>query len=415
MSTSPPERYSKALLLSIFLPFAAGYFLSYLFRVVNSIIAGDLSKDLELDASQLGFLTSVYLIAFAASQLPLGIILDRYGPRKTEAVLLLFAAAGAAIFAMAESATGLLIGRALIGFGVSACLMAGFKAFVVWFPLERLPMINGFLLAAGGLGVLAAASPLEFALQFTDWRGVFMALAVLTFVASLLIYFMVPDKAQAQNHVTLKEQIEGLKQVFNSRAFWRVAPVSVLIQGAAMSITGLWSGPWLRDVAGLDRGEIAYVLSFIGVGLLLGYALLGVLSDQLNRRFGIRPLQVAITGMVIFLFMQGLLILEWTTYPALLWMVYTFFASSGVLMYAVLSQQFPVALAGRVNTSLNLLVFISAFLMQWGIGVVLKQFSGSSLAAYDPLGYQVAFAGLLVMQVVAMGWYFRAGRGKRIV
>lgn len=408
MTASPDSasRYSKALLLSIFLPFAAGYFLSYLYRAINALIAGDLSRDVGLDASQLGFLTSVYLIAFAAAQLPLGIVLDRYGPRKTEAVLLLFAASGAAIFATADTVTGLLVGRTLIGFGVSACLMAGFKAFVIWFPLQRLPMINGFLLTAGGLGVLAAASPLEYTLQFTDWRGVFMVLAGMTFIVALLIFFVVPDRAQTQPTITLKAQLSGLKIIFSSRTFWSIAPVSVIIQGTAMSVTGLWSGPWLRDVAGLARHEVAFVLSFIGIGLILGYLLLGIISDLLVRRLSIPPLQVAISGMCIFLLVQCALVLEWTAYPALLWLVYTFFASSGVLIYAVLSQSFPPELAGRVNTSLNLLVFINAFLMQWGVGVVIDYFSTSGDDSYSPQGYQVAFAIALAVQVVAMVWYF---------
>jgi sugar phosphate permease len=404
-------RYSKALLLSIFLPFAAGYFLSYLFRAINALIAGDLSRDVGLDAGQLGFLTSVYLIAFAAAQLPLGIVLDRYGPRKTEAALLLFAASGAAIFATADTVTGLLVGRALIGFGVSACLMAGFKAFVIWFPLQRLPMINGFLLTAGGLGVLAAASPLEFALQFTDWRGVFMVLAGVTFGVALLIFFVVPDREQSAAPVKFKDQLQGLRIIFSSRVFWSIAPVSVIIQGTAMSVTGLWSGPWLRDVAGLERHEVAFVLSFIGIGLILGYLLLGIISDLLVRRLSIPPLKVAISGMVIFLLVQCALVLEWTASPALLWLVYTFFASSGVLIYAVLSQSFAPELAGRVNTSLNLLVFINAFLMQWGIGVVIDYFPGSGAAGYNPLGYQVAFAITLAVQVAAMIWYFWTVRG----
>ncbi|MEZ5535306.1 MAG: MFS transporter [Thiolinea sp.] len=410
MSTDSGKPYSRALMLSIFLPFAAGYFLSYLFRSINAIIAGDLSRDMGLDAGQLGFLTSVYLIAFAAAQLPLGIVLDRYGPRRTEAVLLLFAASGAAVFASADTLSGLLVGRALIGFGVSACLMAGFKAFVLWFPLQRLPMINGFLLTAGGLGVFAAAAPLEFTLQFTDWRGVFMVLAVVTFLVALLIFFVVPDKEQTQQHVTLKNQLQGLKSIFSSRVFWSVAPASVIIQGTAMSVTGLWSGPWLRDVAGLERNEIGFVLSFIGVGLILGYMLLGMISDLLVRRLSIPPLRVAISGMVIFLLVQLALVFEWTAFPALLWLVYTFFASSGVLMYAVLSQSFPPELAGRVNTSLNLLVFINAFLTQWGIGVVIDYFPGNSADTYNPDGYQAAFTIALVIQVLAMGWYFVAER-----
>jgi sugar phosphate permease len=122
-------------LLRIFIPFALGYFLSYFYRVVNSIIAGDLTTELNLNATELDFLTSTYLITFAVIQLPLGVLLDKYGPRKIEAVLLLFAAIGSAIFASAKSFNMLIIGRALIGLGISACLKAAFKSFVQWFHL----------------------------------------------------------------------------------------------------------------------------------------------------------------------------------------------------------------------------------------------------------------------------------------
>ena len=266
-------------MLRIFAPFAAGYFLSYLFRVVNTIIASDLSGDLSLDANQLGMLTSVYLIAFAATQLPLGILLDKYGPRQTEAILLLFAAAGAAIFASAETSTGLLVGRALIGFGVSACLMASFKAFVQWFPMERLPMVNGFLLAAGGFGALTAATPVEFALQFTDWRGVFWSLAIITFLVSVAVFFVVPDKPIVQTGTTLRQHIAGIGEVFQSRTFWSIAPWAVASQATAGAVLGLWSGPWLRDVANLNRDEVATTLSLPAVGLILGFALIGVIAE----------------------------------------------------------------------------------------------------------------------------------------
>ena len=165
-------------LLRVFLPFAAGYFVSYLYRVVNAVIAPDLVADIGVGPSALGLLTATYFISFASFQLPLGVLLDRFGPRKVEAALLLFAALGAFIFARAESLTGLITGRAFIGFGVSACLMAAFKAYTLWFPREKWPLINGFQMAAGGLGALAATSPVEATLQFTDWRGVFMGLAL---------------------------------------------------------------------------------------------------------------------------------------------------------------------------------------------------------------------------------------------
>jgi MFS family permease len=398
------QQFSFGFLLRIFVPFAAGYFLSYLFRVVNTIIATDLSGDLDLDANQLGMLTSVYLIAFAATQLPLGILLDKYGPRQTEAILLLFAAAGAAIFASAETSTGLLVGRALIGFGVSACLMASFKAFVQWFPMERLPMVNGFLLAAGGFGALTAATPVEFALQFTDWRGVFWALAVLTFLVSVAVFFIVPDKPIAQTGTTLKQHIAGIGEVFKSRTFWGIAPWAVASQATAGSVLGLWSGPWLRDVANVGRDDVATTLSLIAVGLILGFALIGSIAEWL-RPMGIKPITVGIAGMTIYMFIQLALVLEFTEYSKPLWSAYAFFSTSGVITYAVLSQSFRTELAGRVNTGLNLLVFVMAFVMQWGVGYIINLYVSDRPDQYNTDGFQMAFSVLIVVQVVAMFWY----------
>src|ERR1035437_641983 len=117
----------------VFLCFAAAYVLSYAFRSINAVIAPALMQDLGLSNADLGLLTSAYFISFACVQLPLGVWLDKYGPRRTEAALLILAAAGAAVFAMSTSLLSLWIGRALIGAGVSSCLMASFNAYRVWF------------------------------------------------------------------------------------------------------------------------------------------------------------------------------------------------------------------------------------------------------------------------------------------
>ena len=178
----------------VFLPFAFGYFLSYLFRVVNAVIAPDLVADLHINPSQLGLLTSTYFIAFASSQLPLGILLDRFGPRIVESFLLVFAGIGALIFAKSQTLTGVIIGRAFIGFGVSACLMAAFKSYVIWFPEKLWPRINGFQMAAGGLGALSATTPVEWLLNFTDWRGLFLLLSILSFSIALGVFLVVPEK-----------------------------------------------------------------------------------------------------------------------------------------------------------------------------------------------------------------------------
>jgi MFS family permease len=138
----------------VLLPFAAGYYLSYLFRTINALIANDLAADLDLNAFHLGLLTSVYFLAIAVVQLPLGALLDRYGPRTIQSMLLLLASIGALVFASSEHFLALLLGRALIGLGVAVALMAGFKAIVLWFPPQRLALANGLVVMLGALGAL---------------------------------------------------------------------------------------------------------------------------------------------------------------------------------------------------------------------------------------------------------------------
>ncbi|NIO43073.1 MAG: MFS transporter, partial [Burkholderiales bacterium] len=166
--------------LLVFLPFSAGYFLSYLYRSVNAVISTDLIDEFGLSASALGLLTSAYFLGFASLQIPVGLMLDRIGPRRTNAFLLLLAGSGAVVFSMSNGLAGLLLGRTLIGFGVAACLMSSIKAFTVWFPLERLPAMTGRMMFVGGLGAISATAPVEAALHVTDWRGLFLMLGLAT-------------------------------------------------------------------------------------------------------------------------------------------------------------------------------------------------------------------------------------------
>lgn len=397
--------------LRVFIPFALGYFLSYLLRVVNAVIAPDLVGELGLDAADLGLLTSVYFFAFAAVQLPIGIMLDRFGPRRTEAALLIFAAAGAFIFAASETATGLIIGRALIGMGVAACLMAAFKAFVLWFPSERLPFVNGCQMAVGGLGALTGTVPVEAALEIADWRGVFFAFGILVAAAALAIFMVVPERETRATPSTFAKQLGGFAQVFRSPLFWRVAPLTVTAQGSFLSVQSLWSGPWLRDVAGLDRPEVARHLLLIAVAMVAGFLLVGAIADRLSR-FGIRPIAVTLVGIGIFVVAQAAIAFQWSDAVLPMWMTFGFFGTSGILPYALLSQAFPSHLTGRAVTSLNVLVFSAAFLLQWGIGAVINRWPAAADGAYPPDAYQAGFILMLALQISALVWFFAFRRAE---
>jgi MFS family permease len=391
--------------LQIFLPFAFGYFLSYLYRVINAVISPNLVADMGLEPAELGLLTSTYFITFAALQLPLGVLLDRFGPRKIEAALLVVAASGALIFAFAESMDGLIVGRALIGLGVSACLMAAFKSFVMWFPIQQLPRINGFQMAMGGLGALAGTSPVEIALSFTDWRGVFTGLSILTISVAVAIFFIVPERKIQHLDLTLSDQIRGIGFVFKDFTFWRIAPWTTFSQTTYLSIQGLWAGPWLRDVAGMNRMAVAETLMWVAVAMIAGFIILGTAAERLSRQ-GIPTMTMAAGGMCLFMVQLLLLILEPVCWAVPVMILFGFFGTSGILPYAVLSQSFPSHLAGRVNTALNLLVFLAAFSAQWGIGAIIGQWPTTETGGYSPSGYRMAFTLMLGLQLLSFLWFF---------
>ena len=392
------------LFLRVFLPFALGYFISYFFRNVNAIIEADLVGDLGFSAASLGLLTSVYFISFASFQLPLGLLLDRFGPRRTESVLLIFAALGALIFSMAESLSGLILGRLLIGFGVSACLMASFKAYVLWFPPDRLPLMNGLQMVAGGLGAMSATVPLRTALEFTDWRGVFLILSGLTLFSALVLWLVYPEKEGSAGPVPMKKQLEGLKTVLTSRPFLAIAPLVMFSQSAQMAIQGLWAKPWLRDVAGLDEAECANHLMWMMAAMMAGFFLLGLLSERLYQARKISPVTVGVSAMSVFIVLQLLMALGWTAQPMLLMTAFSFFATAGILPYAGLSQIFPKDLSGRVSTSLNLTVFLGAFAVQWGLGEIISLWPTEG-KGYAPESYGAAFGSLAVLQLFGLLWF----------
>jgi sugar phosphate permease len=395
--------------LRVFVPFAAGYFLSYLYRVVNAVIAPDLVGDLGIGPSALGLLTATYFIAFASSQLPLGVLLDRFGPRRMEAFLLLFAGLGAYLFSRSGSLVGLVVARAFIGFGVSACLMAAFKSFTLWFPKERWPLVNGFQMAAGGLGALAATAPVEAALQVTDWRGVFMVLAVFTLLVAVAVYTVVPEKPSSGTGESFKHQLQGVKTVFTSLEFWRAAPLTTLSQASFLAIQGLWAGPWLKDVAGLERMAVANVLLWIAVAMIAGFILLGSLAERLSRS-GISVLATAVTGMGLFIGVQLLILLGPVRWALPMWVLFGFFGTSGIIAYAALSQRFPVQLSGRVTTAVNLLVFIAAFVGQWAIGAIIGRWPVSPDGNFSLAGYRTGFFVMLAIQTMTLIWFFIASR-----
>lgn len=389
----------------VLVPFAAGYFLSYAFRAINAVIASDLSADTGLDAAALGFVTSAYFFTFAAFQLPLGVLLDRFGPRRVESALLMVAALGAALFAMGDGAGSLGFARACIGLGVSGCLMASFKAFVMWFPGDRLPLVNGVIMTAGGLGALSVTTPTQWLLVYLGWREIFVALAVVTVLVAALIFFVVPrHPAEIKSRaVGLREQLEGVATVYRSPFFWRIVPMVTATHAGFLAFQSLWAGPWLRDVDGLTGRDLANHLLAMAAAMVVGYFTLGLVMERVGR-LGLRSTLVPVVGMGGFMLVQ-LAILSGMPVPSLwLWSAFGLFGTSTILWYALLSQRVAPEIAGRANTGMNVIAFGGAFAAQWGLGAIIGLWPGVVPGTYALAGYRAGLGTSLALQAVGFLW-----------
>jgi len=390
------------LIACVLLPFAAGYYLSYLFRSINALIASDLVAELHIDAKDLGILTSVYFLVLAAVQLPFGSLLDRYGPKTIQSALLLLASAGALIFALADGLIGLIVGRAVLSLGVALGLMAGFKAIVLWFPQERIVLANGWYVTLGALGAVTATAPAEFIVLSLGWRGLFALLAGGSALAALLLLFVVPECQQGRP-VGSTAPATNLWAIYRDRRFWRIAPLSAFGVGTSWSLQGLWAAPWLRDVAGLDRASVVDHLSVMAFAVCTSALILGVLAKSLQRR-GVRTEWVLAGTLGLSMAAQMVLLLGWPLPSYLPWSLIAAAGAATVLSFAVLTEYFPKEISGRANAALNLLHVGIAFLLQTGMGLIISQWTQSD-SAYPAQAHQTAMSVLLALELMALAWF----------
>jgi predicted MFS family arabinose efflux permease len=398
------------ILLTALLPFAAGYFMSYLLRAVNAVVAPDLVQDLSLTPAELGLLTAAYLGAFALFQLPLGVLLDRYGPRRVQAGLLCVAALGCLAFAFAEEFLGLFAARAMIGLGFSAGLMASYKSSATWVPIERRSLANTAIMSFGALGLVVATEPTQYLVAMIGWRNAFVVFAGLILLAALFILAAAPRKDTVGEPAPLRQQFAEMLAILRTPLFWRIAPLLGLTSGVQIGVQTLWAGPWLRDVMGLTREEVGRHLLFMAAAFMVGIFTAGLIADRLGRR-GIGPMQVMLGFILLYLAAQVLIMfrVEGLMFPA--WLIVAAFGQVAVLAFPWFAARIGGQLAGRANASINFSMFIVAFAAQYLVGFIIGLFP-TSATGYSPEGYSWALGFFLIAQVLALLWYLAASPHK---
>ncbi len=422
--------------LLIFFAFLCAHLLSYFFRSTNAVLAEDFRRDLHLSPDELGLMTSLFLGAYAAVQLPLGAALDRWGPRWVISMMMTFAVAGSLITANSDGLLSLALGRTLIGLGMSGTLMGAMKAFSAWFPPGSFASVSSTFVGLGSIGALAATAPLAWASTTVGWRPVFLYAAVVTAAVALLLPLLVrarPHGLKLDSHVppgtpaaqgsvaapassfaaAAASKAAGFRTIFADPAFRRLALMNLAATGTMFAFQGLWGGPVLVQGLGIDVTTASRILLLFAAFNAAGF----LASGPLAQRFG--PKQVLLGGTITAAALLLLLALAPSTWPvAVFYLIYALLGGSfgsSVLAYAHARELFP-AMAGRAVTAANFFGIGGGALIQvtlgWVVAGIAMASGAADLTQPPPAAYRWALAcTVLLLSSAAIAYRPLVGRG----
>ncbi len=403
-------RPEKRQALQIYLVLCGAYVASQFYRVANAAIAPELMAELALSAEAMGGITGLFFLAFAAAQIPTGVLLDRYGARRTMTGLFMIAVLGALVFAAANGGAVLAIGRILLGLGCAAGLMGAMVVIARWYPEERFAGLSAMLFVVGGGGTLLATTPLAWAVEIVGWRGAFLAMAGLTGAFALMLFLVVrdapPGQAAAGNPAeTWGEVFGGLRAVVANRQLWLVSAIQFVGYATVLTVVGLWGGPYLADVHGLDGVARGNVLLALNVAVLLGVLLYG----RLDRHVASRKWLIVAGALATAAILALLGLLEqpgfWTA--TILLLLFAAVGSYVMLNHAFARAVLPDHLIGRGLTFQNLAVFLGVAVIQSVSGLIVGGFDSGG--GHSPeVAYRWIFGFLAVLLVAAAAIFANA-------
>ena len=389
--------------------------ISQFYRSAIAVIAPDLAAELALSPEELGIVGGAFFIGIAAMQVPVGVLLDRFGPRRTTPVLLILAVAGSVLFARADGFFELVAGQVLVGMGCAGVLMGALVTVSRWFPPKRFVMVGAAIMAISGAGLLLSATPLAWAADGVGWRNAFLAVAAATAVFGAVVFAFARDAPPGHDYhrrprENLGAVIAGLREVLGHRDILFVLALSFVAYGTVFAIRGLWGGPYLADVHGLGSVARGNVLLFMSMGTIAGSLLYGLLESRLG---GPRPL--ALGGAASSALVLAVLALAPRLPMPAVTALFTLLAFGGaytVLLIAHGRALFPDRLVGRAMTMVNFANFVGIGMIQIVSGVIVGAFPPGADGAAPEAAYRAVFGFIAVLVLVTAVLYSRT-RGTR--
>jgi MFS family permease len=396
----------------VFAAFAGAYFLSTLIRAITATLSPTLTQEFALNARDLGLLAGGYFLGFAATQLPLGAWLDRFGPKKVILNLLLVAVLGCAAFALSTSFGGLLMARILTGVGVSACLMAPLTGYRRWFAAATQMRANSWMLMTGAMGMVASTLPVQWLMPWVGWRVLFWGLAALVLVAIALIAWQVPEWQVAAPAASSDPAVDTVRssyaEVWRHPYFRKMAPMGFFIYGGLVAMQTLWITPWMIRVAGVTPLLAASTLFWINMAMLITFWAWGMVNPWLTRQGHTADRLIAYGIPVSFVMIAIIIIAESSIsiWAGVLWAIYCMSCTCVSLAQPAVAMAFPATLAGRALASYNLLIFAGVFAVQWGVGLAVDGFQ--ALGASQVQAFQWAMSIYLLCTMLSYAYFLTA-------
>jgi MFS family permease len=389
--------------IAVFFAFAFAYFFAAMLRAVPATLSPALTRDFNLSAQELGLLAGGFFLGFAATQLPLGKLLDRYGPRKVMLAFLLVAIAGCLAFSVASNFAQLLAARVLCGVGLSACLMAPLTGFRRWLTPTAQLRANSWMLMTGSFGMVGSTLPVQWLVPTVGWRPLFWVVALGIAAAMAAIAWTVP------HWQTIRSRVPAA-QVSN-RELWRhpylrkVAPIGFFSYGGMIAIQALWAGPWMVRVAGYPPLEAAAGLFAVNLCMLCTFWSWGLVNPWLAKRGLTTDRLIARCLPLSFVVLAAIIALG-PRAGALAWAAFCMSSSVVALAQPAVGMAFPPGAAGRALTAYNLVLFTGVFVVQWGIGLAIDGFKALGLAEVS--AFRGAMAVFLACSVISYGHFLAA-------
>jgi sugar phosphate permease len=401
----------------IFVVLAVGYVLVYFHRVSSAVVASELAEAFHVSGAILGVLASAYFYPYAIMQLPAGLLSDSLGPRKAVTLFTLIAALGAVLFGISPTVSLAITARILIGLGVAVIFIPAMKIFAEWFLAREFAMMTAILMIIGGIGWISASTPLALLTLWVGWRMAFIIIGLGTLLLAILSWFIIRDRPQdmglpslaeldASKSETPEEEsriglLEGMRIVLCQWYFWPLAIWFFFNSGTIFGFGGLWGGPFMMEVYGLDKAETANILMMIPVGIITGSPLLSFISDRVIR--GRKPVLIGSAIVLILVWIPLAFFvarLGTVTLALICFFMGVFSGGIVVIAFTTTKELFPTAIAGTSTGIVNLFPFFGAAVFQPLMGAILDKV-GKVANVYPASAYEWAFFASFIATIIA--------------